>query len=79
MWSLGVSMFEALIGVTTFFGQDKLDLTRNVNTGLIRIPTNINISSCCLDFITKLLRHDSSKRISIDHALNHPFINPDSP
>ena len=50
MYSFGVSMFEALMGVTPFFGSDKADLTRNVNTGLIRIPTNIEISNCCLDF-----------------------------
>lgn len=37
MWSIGVSMFEALIGHTPFFGTDRDDLTRNVNTGLIRL------------------------------------------
>ena len=79
MYSFGVSIFEALMGVTPFFGSDKKDLTRNVNTGLVRIPKNIEISSCCLDFIMKCLLFDSKDRISIDHALNHPFINPDSP
>jgi serine/threonine protein kinase len=70
IWSLGVSMFEALIGSTPFFGKDREELTVNVNNGVIRIPTNIDISSCCIDFLSKL---------SIDHALNHPFVNPDSP
>jgi serine/threonine protein kinase len=37
------------------------------------------VSSCCLDFISKCLRYDPDERISVDHALNHPFINPDSP
>ncbi len=79
MYSFGVSMFEALFGVTPFFGCDKKDLTRNVNTGLIRIPSNIEISNCCLDFQIKCLLFNSTERMSIDHALNHPFMNPDSP
>ena len=79
MWSLGVTMFEALFGTTPFFGIDREDLTRNINVGLIRLPLDIKISDCCLDFLSKCLRYDYNVRISIDHALNHPFINPDSP
>jgi serine/threonine protein kinase len=37
MYSLGVSMFEALIGQVPFLGENKQDLTKNVNIGLIRI------------------------------------------
>jgi serine/threonine protein kinase len=37
MYSLGVSIFETLIGAVPFIGENKQDLTRNVNTGLIRI------------------------------------------
>jgi serine/threonine protein kinase len=32
-----------------------------------------------MDFLSKCLRYDPEQRISIDHAMNHPFINPDSP
>ena len=79
IWSLGVSMFEALICTTPFFGKDKNDLTVNVNMGIVRIPTNIDLSSGCIDFLCKCLHYDPEERITIDHALNHPFINPDSP
>ena len=79
MWSIGVSLFEALFGTPPFFGTDKIDLTKNINQGLLRIPSGITVSSCCLDFVSKCLRYDPDERISIDHAMNHPFINPDSP
>ena len=79
VWSVGVSLFEALIGTTPFFGKDRDDLTDNVNIGLVRLPENIDLTSCCLDFVSKCLHYDPDQRISIDHALNHPFINPASP
>lgn len=31
IWSLGVSMFEALIGTPPFFGKDRDELTDNIN------------------------------------------------
>eukprot|EP00347_Sterkiella_histriomuscorum_P019965 403339616 len=79
MWSLGVSMFEALLGTPPFFGKDRDELTDNINQGLIRLQTNLDISSSCIDFLSKLLHYDPEMRISIDHALNHPFINKQSP
>lgn len=79
MWSFGVSLFEALIGVTPFGGSDKDDLRNNVNNGIIRFPPHLKLSNNCLDFISKCLKTDPRKRISIDHALNHPFMNPNSP
>ncbi len=79
IWSLGVSMFEALMGTTPFTGKDKEELTDNINRGLIRLPTNLGLSSSCLDFLSKCLIFDPNMRISVDHALNHPFINTQSP
>jgi len=79
MWSLGVSMFEALLGVPPFYGKDREELTDNINKGMIRLHANLSISSSCLDFLSKCLHYNPDMRISIDHALNHPFINLKSP
>jgi|LauGreDrversion4_2_1035121.scaffolds.fasta_scaffold142103_2 serine/threonine protein kinase len=40
---------------------------------------NMQVSKSCLDFVSKCLTFDPDRRISIDHALNHPFINSASP
>lgn len=79
MWSLGVSIFEAIFGHTPFTGRDRDDLIRNVNKGLVRLPLDMSVSSNCLDFIIKCLAYESDLRLSIDHAMNHPFINDESP
>lgn len=72
-------MFETLSGTAPFNGKDKEDLTKNVNNGIIKLPSTIDLSNNCLDFLSKCLKINPEQRISIDHALNHPFINSDSP
>lgn len=72
-------MYESLFGITPFNARDKEDLKCKVNRGIIRLSEDRDISSCCFDFITKCLLINPEKRISINHALNHPFINKNSP
>jgi serine/threonine protein kinase len=79
VYSLGVSVFEAIFGQTPFIGTDKPDLIKNVNNGMANIPTNVHASRSCLDFLSKCLMYDPDSRISVDHCLNHPFINSNSP
>ena len=79
IWSIGVSMFEALYGIMPFIGNDKHDLTRNVNLGLILLPSSVQVSSCCLDFLSKCLCQDPKSRFTVEHALNHPFMSDSSP
>jgi len=37
------------------------------------------LSKNAMDFLSKCLRYEPDQRITVDHALNHPFINPKSP
>jgi serine/threonine protein kinase len=37
------------------------------------------MSNNLLDFLSKCLKIDPETRITVDHALNHPFINMSSP
>ena len=58
IYSFGVSLYEALIGTVPFTGIDKEDLRKNVNKGIIRLPIDINLTSCCLHFLSKCLKID---------------------
>lgn len=79
IWSLGVIMFELLIGTTPFGGKNLENLRQNVNKGIVRLRSRIDLSPNCLDFVSKCLQLDPLKRMTIDHALNHPFINDNAP
>jgi serine/threonine protein kinase len=47
-------------------------------TCLIPLP-DFQMSNNLLDFLSKCLLSDPNNRFSVEHALNHPFINKDSP
>lgn len=80
IWSIGVAIFECIFQSPPFTGNDKNELIRNVNEGIAQIPkVSYSVSNACFDFLSKCLRFDPEQRITIDHALNHPFINPSSP
>ncbi len=79
MWSLGSTLFEFLTGTTPFNGKDKDELVKNVNFGIVRFPKKLNLSHACMDFLGKTLQIRETKRMTIDHAKNHPFINKELP
>ena len=79
IWSMGTSLFETLTGCTPFGGSNRRELVENVNRGIIRIPRAFKLSYTCLDFLSKCLRFKQKDRISVENALNHPFLKDDGP
>ena len=79
MWSFGVSIYEALLGTTPFGGKDKDDLRNNVNNGIVKFHSHSLLSNNCVDFLSKCLKINPHKRFTVNHALNHPFMNSGSP
>jgi serine/threonine-protein kinase ULK/ATG1 len=41
MWSFGVAFFEAATGIPPFIGNDKNDLKKNVNLGIVKMDSQI--------------------------------------
>jgi serine/threonine kinase 38 len=76
-WSLGVILFEMLIGYPPFYSEDSAVTCQKIMAWkkVLRIPEEPSISPEAVDFILKLLR-DSSDRLGlrgVEEIKLHPF------
>ncbi|CAI2362776.1 unnamed protein product [Moneuplotes crassus] len=65
IWSLGIMVYELLVGFTPFIGRRMSELTRKVNKGEYGVPQDINLSLSCIDFLSKCLQLDPIKNFSL--------------
>lgn len=59
-WCLGIMIFEMLVGITPFYGDNPKDIFSNILKGKVYFPSDINKSAKSL--IKHLLTADLSKR-----------------
>ena len=64
LWSVGVILYEMLIGHPPFRSKNILELLTKIRTQKILIPLNIKLSDNCLKLLFNLLKIDPDKRIS---------------
>lgn len=73
-WSLGVMIYEFVVGVPPFHGETQADVERNILLGEIQFTEEM--SSEFIDLIHKLLTVDPALRLgaqSIDEIIEHPW------
>jgi len=78
VWSLGVMTYEMVTGYSPFYG-DQSDVLENIKifNGFDSVKDRLEAvcaSGELLDFISRILVVDYSKRICIEDALKHPWI-----
>lgn len=76
LWSVGVIAYILLCGYPPFNGGDNNETHRSVLQGRYCFPSKDwnGTSQESRDFIRQLLRMDPNKRMTVDQALNHPWI-----
>ena len=76
LWSVGVIAYVMLSGYPPFNGPDNSEVYSAVRRGRYRFPSKDwkYTSREARDFIRNLLQLDTSKRMTVDEALNHPWI-----
>ncbi|CDW83270.1 protein kinase domain containing protein [Stylonychia lemnae] len=80
-WTLGILIYEMIIGIPPFYNQNKHQMYYLIENGPIRWPSidkhGFEVSSESQDLINKLLDKDKSKRLGkvngVDDILSHPW------
>lgn len=64
-----------LVGQPPFDGKNHIDLSLNIEKGVVKIPTAISLglSESCKDLLFRLLVKSPAKRVSFKEFFNHPF------
>ncbi|KAI0503679.1 hypothetical protein KFK09_014614 [Dendrobium nobile] len=73
-WTLGILCYEFLYGAPPFEAEDKYDTFRRILKVDVVFPSSPFVSREAKDLISKLLVKDSSKRLSLQKILEHPWI-----
>ncbi|XP_061917131.1 death-associated protein kinase 2 isoform X2 [Entelurus aequoreus] len=76
MWSIGVITYILLSGASPFLGDTKQETLGNISAMSYQFDEEFfsNTSELAKSFIRQLLVKDTRKRMSIQDALNHPWI-----
>ena len=78
MWSLGICVYELLIGNVPFFKNSIKKIKEDILKGIFDYPKDVNISFESISFINSLLQYDPKKRLSWDKFWKHPFLSKDT-
>ena len=76
LWSVGVIAYILLCGYPPFNGVDNKEIYESVRRGKCSFPLDEwgCISHGAKDFVSRLLRRDPGKRMTVGQALRHPWI-----
>lgn len=76
LWSVGVIMYEMIVGMIPITARTMIELAERYKSMKgIQIPENVHISRECRDLIERLLIIDAQNRISWDDFINHKWFN----
>lgn len=74
-WSIGVILYMLITGIPPFYGETPQSIFQKI---VSKDPdfrhANVNVSNDCKDLIIKMLQKNPSKRISVQDALQHPWL-----
>lgn len=81
MWSIGVITYILLSGASPFLGDTKQETLANISALSYDFDEEFfgSTSELAKSFIRQLLVKDTRKRMTIQQALNHPWIKPETP
>lgn len=73
IWSLGISLFEAVFGFLPYTGENMYEIIHEIYTTELNIPKDHSYSPLLIDLIQKMLTINQSSRPSLKELLEHDF------
>lgn len=77
LWSIGIILYEMIIGKKPFKARTHLELIHKIDTTPVLIPIAIMISNECRDLIERLLQRNPDKRIGWKEFFEHKWFKKD--
>ena len=74
LWSIGVILYELLVGKTPYTAKTHIELMENIENNSIVIPSYCKVSLEVQDLIFNLLQKNADDRISWEELFTHPWI-----
>lgn len=74
VWSLGVLMYEFLVGTPPFLAEAYGETYRKISKEDVKFPAELGITPEAQDLVQKLLAKNPDKRIGMRLIEKHPFI-----
>ena len=74
LWSVGVILYEMLIGRPPYRAKNIFDLVTNIEKKNVILPSNIVLTDECKDLLFKLLQKNPVERIQWDDFFSHKWI-----
>jgi len=76
LWAVGVMAFVMLTGHQPFReARTSIETFGAVMNEKIQIPAEARLSDPCVDFLIKMLTRDQKRRLNLQEALNHEWLN----
>merc|ERR1711997_567182 len=72
LWSLGVLTYEFLVGKPPFEAESNNETYRRITKVDLRFPAYLSTEA--KDLISRLLRKESSDRLTLEEVMKHPWI-----